>query len=86
MEIDLVLKHDKKWVAEGSGIRVEGENLRDVDEKILKELKKRGVKGKIRIFMRFDYSTFPRWMVQFHPYYFNRTLEFDLEKIDPEEH
>uniref|UniRef100_A0A7J2TJ35 DUF5678 domain-containing protein n=1 Tax=Archaeoglobus fulgidus TaxID=2234 RepID=A0A7J2TJ35_ARCFL len=77
MEIELILRYDGKWVAEGKGMRFEGETLGDLDRNIENELKKH-FKGKIRVFMRFDYSTFPHWIIQFHPYYFNRTLIFEF--------
>ena len=77
MEIELILRYNGIWVAEGEGMIFKGETLRDLDKNIENELRKH-LKGKIKILMRFDYSTFPHWMTQFHPYYFNRILVFDF--------
>ncbi len=77
MEIELILRYTDKWIAEGNGIVFKGKTLEELDKNIENELRTY-LKGKIKVLMRFDYSTFPRWMTQFHPYYFNRIIIFNF--------
>ena len=78
MMLILTLRFDREWIAENSVISVKGNSLEDLDRKLKYELKKVGYSGKIEVLMRFDYSTIPRWMRQFHPHYFNRRVVIDV--------
>lgn len=78
MKLFLILRYDDKWLAEGNGIKVSGSSLEELDKNLACLLKEKGYHGKVEIEMRFDYSTFPHWMTQFHPFYFNRTVIFEI--------
>ncbi|MEM0089251.1 MAG: DUF5395 family protein [Archaeoglobaceae archaeon] len=79
MKFFFILRHENKWVAEGHGLTVAGSSLEELDKNIAKILKEKGYSGRLEIQMSFDYSTFPHWMTQFHPYYFNRTVVFEID-------
>ncbi|MEM2176833.1 MAG: DUF5395 family protein [Archaeoglobaceae archaeon] len=74
----MILRYENKWIAEGNGIKASGASIDELDKEIAGLLKEKGYRGKLEIEMRFDYSTFPHWMTQFHPYYFNREIVFEL--------
>lgn len=78
-KIVFVLKFkDNLWIAENDKIVVKGESLEHLDRKLEDELRKAGYRGKLEIFMKFDYSTIPQWMRQFHPHYFNRSIVIEI--------
>lgn len=78
MKFFFILRYNGEWEAEGSGAKIFGNSLEELDRNIAKFLRGKGYRGKVEVEMSFDYSTFPHWMTQFHPYYFNRTLVFEI--------
>ncbi len=80
MKITLSLKFDDSvWIAEGEGLKVIAKTLEDLDSAIEKVLRRRGYRGKIEVFMKFNYSTIPQWIRQFHPHYFNRSIVLQID-------
>ncbi len=65
---------DGSWIAEGEGIRVSAGSLEELDSRIIEELRKIGVRGKVEVLYEFDIGTIPAWMRQFHQHYFNRRV------------
>lgn len=80
MELFFILRHEGKWIAEGHGLVLSGKSLEELDRNLKNILKEKGYRGKLFVRMTFDYSTFPHWMTQFHPYYFNRTLVLEIDE------
>ncbi|AIG98622.1 DUF5395 domain-containing protein [Archaeoglobus fulgidus] len=79
VKLSFTLRFGDVWVAENGEIVAEGHSLDELDRNLELELRKAGYKGRVEVFMKFDYSTIPEWMRQFHPHYFNRTVVFDLD-------
>ena len=79
MKIKLSLSYNEKWIAKGEILEVSAETLEDLDKAIEEELKKKGFRGEIKVYMEFDYSTIPQWIRQFHPHYFNREIIFKID-------
>jgi len=78
---DLTLRYDYQsdvWIASCEDFTASAKKLVDLDKKIAKELRKLGYRGKVKLYMRFDYSTIPEWMRQFHPHYFDRIVEIEI--------
>lgn len=69
---------DDAWIAEKEKIVVKSDSLEQLDRKLKEELRKAGYSGKIEVFMKFDYSTIPQWIRQYHPHYFNRSIVMDI--------
>ncbi|MCF8106279.1 MAG: DUF5395 domain-containing protein [Desulfohalobiaceae bacterium] len=73
--------HDgTNWIARDTGLEVSGRSLGELDEKLRLAIEKaysppQG--SRLAVNMDFDYSTIPYWMIQYHPYYIHRRLEFD---------
>lgn len=67
----LPLIHDgKKWIVNVEDRKIEAMNLDELDEKIREYFR-----GKTdKVLLKFEYSTIPHWMRQFHPHYFNRII------------
>ncbi len=78
MRLVMKLRYGNEWTAENGEITAKGSSLVELDRNLELELKKAGYKGRVEVLMKFDYSTIPNWMRQFHPHYFNRTVVFDL--------
>ena len=77
---ELQITHNKKyWLAENNFIKLKAKKLSDLECKIEKRLpillQKKQVK-EIKVNMFYDFSTFPKWLHQYHSHYFNRTLIF----------
>jgi len=67
----LSLTYDgKKWIVNVEDKKIEAVNLDELDEKIREHFKGKADK----VLLKFDYSTIPHWMRQFHPHYFNRIV------------
>ncbi|MDI3497122.1 DUF5395 domain-containing protein [Archaeoglobus sp.] len=79
VKLSFTLRFGDVWVAENEEIVAKGHSLDELDRNLELELRKAGYKGRVEVFMKFDYSTIPEWMRQFHPHYFNRTVVFDLD-------
>ena len=73
--------HDgKQWIARDHKVEVAASSLADLDGKLyeaLRELYSPSEGSRITVNLDFDYSTIPHWMIQYHPYYMHRRLEFD---------
>lgn len=79
MRLNFTLKFADTWIAENEEIRAEGSSLEELDRNLAEKLRRAGYKGKLDIFMKFDYSTIPAWMRQFHPHYFNRRVVLEID-------
>jgi len=80
---ELQITHNKKyWLAENNFIKLKAKKLSDLEYKIetslpnlftnkkIKEIKE------IKVHIFYDFSTFPKWLHQYHSHYFNRILIF----------
>ena len=77
---ELQITHNKKyWLAENNFIKLKAKKLSDLEYKIETRLPnllpKKKVK-EIKVHMLYDFSTFPKWLHQYHSHYFNRILIF----------
>jgi hypothetical protein len=78
--IKIALVHNgTEWVAENNKFTARGDSLDKLDEDIKNKLRPSFEAGhKVKVDMEFDYSTFPFWITQYHPYYFNRSVCFEF--------
>jgi hypothetical protein len=68
------------WIARDEGIEVAAPSLGELDRKLREKIRERYSPSegtRLTVTMEFDYSTIPYWMIQYHPYYIHRRLEFD---------
>uniref|UniRef100_A0A7C3M9V3 Uncharacterized protein n=1 Tax=Archaeoglobus fulgidus TaxID=2234 RepID=A0A7C3M9V3_ARCFL len=79
VRLNFTLKFAGKWIAENEEIKAEGSSLDELDKNLAERLRKAGYRGRAEIYMKFDYSTIPDWMRQFHPYYFNRKVILEVD-------
>tara|TARA_B100000029_G_scaffold154899_1_gene150238 strand:- start:18765 stop:19040 length:276 start_codon:yes stop_codon:yes gene_type:complete len=81
-EIELLVFHDgRQWHAENNSTHFKASELVELEKKIETTFRKFLKKNKIeelRIFLRFDFNNFPKWLHQYHSHYFNRALTFSL--------
>ncbi len=73
--------HDgTSWIARTENLEVAAASLRELDSRLREAIKTRCEPesgGRVKVNMEFDYSTIPHWMIQYHPYYIYRSVEFD---------
>ncbi len=81
-EIELKLFHDGKfWFAKNASIKFKAVELFELEKKIEKNFSDYSQKNQImqlKVFLRYDFDNFPKWLHQYHTHYFNRTLIFSL--------
>ena len=82
MEImNMSFVHDgSHWIARGESLEVAAQSLGELDQKLREAIKKRYSPyqgSQVTVNLDFDYSTIPTWMIQYHPYYIHRRLEFE---------
>jgi hypothetical protein len=79
--INLNFFHDgKQWIVRDKDLEVAASELGELDRKLRDALEQRysPPRGtRLAVNLEFDYSTIPHWMIQYHPYYMHRRLEFD---------
>lgn len=79
--VNMSFYHDgEQWIAWDGDLEVAASNLGDLDGKLREALEKRYTPhrgSRLAVNLEFDYSTIPHWMIQYHPYYMRRRLEFD---------
>ena len=82
--LEIILSHDgENWIAGDNGSQLRGPTLEDLDRALIRYLKKgRMFKDHVKVFMRFDMTSIPRWMHQYSGHYFNRTVTFSLQAGD----
>ena len=81
-EIELKLSHDGKlWFAKNTSIELKAPELLELEKKIEKTFRNflnKKKKIQLKVFLRYDFDDFPKWLHQYHTHYFNRTLIFSL--------
>lgn len=81
-DIELSLMHDGDlWICHNETLRAQGNSLLDLDNDVQRVLRESGnyaESSQVRVFMGFDFDTFPTWLRQYHTHYFNRTVTIDL--------
>jgi len=79
MQVSFTLSFDTdQWICSGTQIQLEAATLEDLDEKIKDFLQKKYKKGVFNVAMQFDFDSFPIWMRQYMPHYFNREITYNL--------
>ena len=77
---ELQITHIKKyWHAENNFLKLKAKELYDLEYKIETRLPNLFTNKKIKeikVKMLYNFSTFPKWLHQYHSHYFNRTLIF----------
>ncbi len=71
---------ENKWFCSHETIYCEAEELKDLEMKIAEELRPAFPNQKIEITYLFDFDSFPLWMRQYMPHYFNRKFIINLKK------
>ena len=69
-----------QWIAHDGDLEVAASSLPDLDDKLREAIRSRHSPPhgtRLAVNLEFDYSTIPVWMIQYHPYYMHRRLEFD---------
>jgi hypothetical protein len=66
------------WLCQNEQIKLEAQELEDLDSQIKHFLQKTYQKGAFSIKYYFDFDDFPLWMRQYMPHYFNRNLIIKL--------
>lgn len=81
-DVEFELIHDgKQWVVNSDHMQAAGETLNALDEDVRRVLLESGdfpQGARVRVFMGFDFDTFPTRLRQYHDHYFNRLVDVDL--------
>ncbi len=81
-DIELSLIHDGNfWVGSNDSLEVKGVTIAELDDALENSLRESGdypPGACVKVFMGFDFDTFPTWLRQYHSHYFNRTLSVNL--------
>lgn len=78
--MNLTFIHDgTQWIVWDEGIEASGRDLAELDSNLRRELG--SLYGfqpgtQLEVKMDFDYSTIPKWMKEYQPYYIHRNVEF----------
>jgi len=78
--LNMTFIHDgTHWIARDALLEVASKSLSELDQRLRQAIEKayspqQG--SRLAVNLEFDYSTIPRWMIQYHPYYIHRRLEF----------
>ncbi len=79
--VNMDFVHDgQSWIARNEYLEVAGKSLSELDDRLREQIKSTCTPGsgnRIKVNMDFDYSTIPHWMIQYHPYYIHRSVEFE---------
>tara|TARA_B100000427_G_C15481350_1_gene583144 strand:+ start:180 stop:455 length:276 start_codon:yes stop_codon:yes gene_type:complete len=77
-EIELMVSHDgKQWFAKNNSVEFKATELFELEGKIeqaFRQSLKKNEQSQLKVFLRFDFNNFPKWLHQYHSHYFNRTL------------
>lgn len=80
-DIDMIIIHDgDKWVARNDALQAVGRTLPELDADLARNLRRAGgYQGRtLNVFMGFDFATFPTWIRQYAPHYFNRLVRVQV--------
>ena len=77
-DVELKLIHDgDNWIVSNDLYKASGKTFEALDNNLIATLRNSGKFSqgtKVRVFMGFDFDTFPTWLRQYHTHYFNRRL------------
>ena len=80
MQISFTLTfRNKQWSCYNNEIEIVADDLKSVDSQIQTFLNKKYINRQIDVAMHFDFDSFPVWMRQYMPHYFNRNLSFQTD-------
>ena len=74
-DFTISFKNDK-WICNQDKFNCKAHTLDEIDKIVLNKFRNEGLKGKINISYHFDFNSFPLWMRQYMPHYFNRNITF----------
>lgn len=80
-DIDMTIIHDgEKWIARNDQLQAVGRTLPELDADLARNIRQLGGHhGRtLTVFMGFDFATFPEWMRQYAPHYFNRLVHVQV--------
>jgi len=79
-EIELQLSHNGKyWLAKSSLLNLQALTLLELENKIKKScihFTQKKKKTSLKVYMRYNFDSFPKWLHQYHSHYFNYVLTF----------
>ncbi len=80
--VNMSFMHDGKcWIARSDRLEVAAQSLGELDDRVREQIRNECAPdpgSRVKVNMDFDYSTIPLWMIQYHPYYIYRSVEFDF--------
>ncbi|MGD8571724.1 MAG: DUF5395 family protein [Gammaproteobacteria bacterium] len=78
-DVELKLIHDgQEWIVSNDSYTASGKTFEALDNNLISALRNSGkfTQGtKVKVFMGFDFATFPTWLRQYHTHYFNRLVD-----------
>ncbi len=70
--------NNNKWYCKNNDFQCTSTELEEIDDQIYNHIKSNNKEGKYQIDLLFDFDSFPLWMRQYMPHYFNRTFTIEL--------
>jgi len=78
-DVELKLIHDgHEWIVSNDDFKAAGKTFEALDTSLINALRDSGnfEKGSVvKVFMGYDFDTFPVWLRQYHSHYFNRLVD-----------
>lgn len=76
---EFVLKYENdEWVCENPDFSFQSKELMDIDRLLKNKLSEYHPGETVEIALLFDFDSFPLWMRQYMPHYFNRKFKLNL--------
>lgn len=81
-DVELKLIHDgHEWIVSNDDFKAAGTTFEALDTSLINALRDSGnfEKGSVvKVFMGYDFDTFPVWLRQYHSHYFNRLVDVEV--------
>ena len=80
--VEIVLKRSgRRWIGRGGGFKVEGADIRELDDRIEREISRSGrfqPGTPVEVYVVCDRNIIPAWIRPYHSHYFNRIISFTV--------
>ena len=81
-DVEFKLVHDGyEWIVSNDAFKASGTTFEALDTNLINALRDSGnyAKGSVvKVFMGYDFDTFPTWLRQYHTHYFNRLVDIKV--------